>query len=75
MPTISQAINRRRPGRDPDRHYTATVTVAGALATVALDPGGATTQARQLPPATYTVGQRVLVLCTAAGNYILGRIA
>jgi hypothetical protein len=74
MPTTAQVLNRRRPPAEPDRHYTATVTAAGPPATVALDPGGTATIAQPLDAATYTVGARVLILITAAGNYILGRI-
>lgn len=74
MPTPAQVANRRQdpPG---ERHYTATVTTAGTPAyTVALDPGGAATEALALTGATYVVGDRILLLVTAIGNFILGKI-
>lgn len=74
MPTPSQVINRSRPGEPVVRYYTATVNALGPPIMVALDPGGALTAARAFVGATYVAGQRVLVLVTAAGNYILGRI-
>ena len=73
MPTPTQVANRSQPAPD-QRHYTATVTAAGPPVKVALDPGGAVTVATALAGATYAVGHRVLVLVTAAGNFILGRI-
>lgn len=73
MPTAAQVANRAQPATG-DRHYPATVTVAGNPATVTLDPGGATVTARVLNAAALTVGWRVLVVVTDGGNYILGRI-
>jgi len=74
MPTPAQVANRRQ---DPpaERHYTATVVAAGPPVMVALDPGGAQVAARALVGATYSNGQRVLILRTKFGNYVLGRIA
>lgn len=73
MPTAAQVANRAQP-TPGDLHYPATVTAAGNPATVALDPGGALVVARVLNAAALTVGARVLVLVTAGGNYVLGRI-
>jgi hypothetical protein len=74
MPTPSQVVNRARPSGPGAHYYTATVNALGPPIMVALDPGGALTAARGFVGATYAVGQRVLVLTTTAGNYILGRI-
>lgn len=73
MATPAQVANRAQPIR-PDRHYPATITVAGTRPTVAIQPGGAATTATPVDAVAYTVGQRVLVLVTSHGNYILGRI-
>lgn len=71
MPTATQVINRR-PARRAERHYPATITTVGTPYTVAVDPGAVTTHAQALTGATYTVGQRVLVLATQFGNFITG---
>ena len=73
MPTSAQVANRANPP-PADRHYPAVVVTAGTPTVVALDPGGAQTTALAVNAGAYTAGQRVLVLVTAAGNYILGRI-
>lgn len=74
MPTATQVANRalRQPS---ERHYTATVIAAGPPVLIALDPGGGETTALALDGAAYIVNQRVLVLTTSSGNYLLGRIA
>ena len=74
MPTPAQVANRTQ-ATTPDRHYPATVTAVGPPLRVSLEPGGASTTALPMVGAAYTAGQRVLVLVTQAGNYILGRIA
>jgi hypothetical protein len=73
MPTAAQVANRRQPAPG-ERHYPATVTAAGPPVVVALDPGGASTTATPLGGVAYTVGNRVLVLVTSFGNYVIGRI-
>lgn len=74
MPTNAQVTNRRQPP-PVERHYTATVVdVDMPPPTVALDPGGAQTTAVALNDATYAPGDRVLVLSTVLGNYIIGTI-
>jgi len=74
MPTATQVANRRQPP-PADRHFTATVVSGGTPCIVALDPGGTQATAVPLVGATYSGGQRVLVLVTKAGNYVMGRIA
>jgi hypothetical protein len=74
VPTPSQVANRAQ-SREPDHHYRGTVTAAGPPVTVALDPDGSPTTAIALDGAAYAVNQRVLVLITRAGNYVLGKIA
>lgn len=74
MPSPAQVANRLQVPI-PDRHRPATVTAPGPPVQVALEPGGATTTALPLDGAVYTAGQRVLVLITQWGNFVLGRIA
>lgn len=74
MPTPAQVANRNQPP-PPERHRTATVVAAGPPVRVALDPGGAETVAAPLDGKTYAPGQRVLVLLTSTGNFVMGRIA
>jgi hypothetical protein len=66
-------VQNRVQTRTADRHYPATVTAAGPPATVALDPDATPTTAVPLA-GSYPAGARVLVVVTAFGNYILGRI-
>jgi len=73
MPTPAQWFNRQ-PRSPSERHLIGTVTVAGPPCTVQLDPGTSTTTAYPLSGAAYTVNQRVLVLITSYGNYIIGRL-
>lgn len=73
MPTPTQVANRAQPA-PAERHYTATINAVGPPIKVALDPGGAVTVATALNAATYAVGNRVLVLVTSAGNFIIGRL-
>ncbi len=73
MPTPAQVANRAQPP-PAQRHYTATVNAVGPPIKVALDPGGAITTATPLNAATYAVGNRVLVLVSTAGNFIIGRL-
>jgi len=74
VPTPTQVANRRQVP-PPVRFYTGTVTAPGPPVTVALDPGGASTKATPMVGTAYANGQRVLVLSTSIGNYVLGRIA
>jgi hypothetical protein len=74
MPTPAQVINRASPPPGRGRHYTATVTAVGPPVVVSLEPGGSSTQALALNGAVYVVGNRVLVLVTDGGNYVLGRL-
>jgi hypothetical protein len=74
MPTPAQVANReQRPPRE--RHRVGTVTATGPPHKVALDPGGAVVSAVAFTGTTHPVNARVLVVLTAAGNWILGRIA
>lgn len=72
MPTPAQVLNRlryRRPDK-PDRTRTGTVVTSTR---VAVDIGGAEVSALPVgsPPA---VGDKVLLLLTSHGTYILGKI-
>jgi hypothetical protein len=73
VPTVAEVLNRQPRSRG-ERHYTATVIDRGPPSTVALDPGGARTQAIPLFDLVHVEGTRVLVLVTSFGNYVIGSI-
>lgn len=74
MPTPAQVANRAQVPRPPERHYTATVVTVGPPVMIALDPGGAQTTARAGAGVTLAVGNRVLVLVSTAGNFVIMRL-
>jgi hypothetical protein len=78
MATVAQVLNRSQPPPSA-RFYAATVTVPGNPATsepvtVELEVGDAETTGFALNGATYVVGDRVLLVVSGAGNYILGTL-
>lgn len=74
MPTPAQVTNRSQPP-PRENHRVATITATGPPYKLAIDPGGAIINAVGFVGANHPIGAKVLVINTAAGNWILGRIA
>jgi hypothetical protein len=70
MPRVHQVLNRMSP---PPvlQLLQATVTAVGPPLTVQLEPGTALTRALGFKGVTYVVGDRVLLLATPTGNFVV----